>query len=84
MIMGADKTKESHTDQSLVIDKLEQWNDCKVWIVKFLIGGKLIGKLHRTYHPTIPFEVFTIPYGKSHRCNTISEGENWLRSLLEN
>ncbi len=40
---------------------------------------KVIGRVFSTYHPTIPYEAFCfIGRIKSHRCQTIAEGELWV------
>lgn len=62
-----------------------------VEIFFFRIKGKIISKMYRTYHPTIPFEIFW--HGKPHkkpykfddlskRVYTIGQAKKWIRKQL--
>lgn len=48
--------------------------------IDFFRGEVLVGKMCRTFHPSIKFEVFNEPTTASIRVNSAEEAEAWLLS----
>ncbi len=45
--------------------------------------GKHVGHMHMTYHPTIPYQVYTADSKHAKRVNNISEAIGWLETMLD-
>lgn len=61
-----------------VLVRRTEINEHGVWIMYFERDGVEVGHMFRTYHPTIPYEVFPSDMSGSHRVHTEDEAEEWL------
>jgi len=74
----------------MVINGITLKQDGHYWVLSY--NGKYVGDLFRTYHPTIPYEVYykelddddwyNIKYIESQRCNTHEEATAWIRDQI--
>lgn len=58
---------------------LDYTNSAGVTITRILRNGREVGHIHRTCHPTIPYEVFWD--NGAERCNTLQAGLEIVKNV---